>query len=165
MVVVLTIVGELKGLVVILVAKELDHSLKGVFGRGGDAELIGLDRNLDLGLQILNVLVDLLSESLVDSLDDMTDKTNRTTGRGLRVAPGDALDVDAALEKLAVKDIEDLTGHKVGGSADRKGLILLGKVDASTGVLKIVALRELAGSLLVCVVDLLHVDLGNDIEA
>ena len=48
---------------------------------------------------------------------------------------------------------------------DRKELVALRKLDSGAGILQVIALGNLARSLLEGIIDLLHVDLGHDVEA
>ena len=162
---ILAVVGELKRLAVVLVAQELDHSLQRVLRSRGNTQLIGLDGHLDLELLVLDVLVDLLGGRLVDTLDDMAEHAHGTARCRLRSIPRDSLEVDAALDELGAQHVDNLFGDKVGRGVDRKELVALRKLDRGAGILKVIALGNLARGLLEGVVDLLHVDLGHDVEA
>ena len=162
---ILAVVGELQRLAVVLVAQELDNGLQRVLRSRGNTQLLGLDGHLDLELLILDVLVDLLGGRLVDTLDDMAEHAHGAARCRLRSIPRDSLEVDAALDELGAQDIDDLLGDKVGRGVDRKELVALRKLDRGAGILQVIALGNLARGLLEGVVDLLHVDLGHDVEA
>lgn len=80
-------------------------------------------------------------------------------------ASHESLEVDAALDELGAHHVDNLLGDKVGRGVDRKELVALRKLDRGTGILQVIALGNLARGLLEGVVDLLHVDLGHDVEA
>ena len=162
---ILAVVGELQRLAVVLVAQELDHGLQRVLRSRGNTQLVGLDSHLDLELLVLDVLVDLLGGRLVDTLDDMAEHAHGATRCRLRSIPRDSLEVDAALDELGAQHLDNLLGDKVGRGVDRKELVALRKLDRGAGILKVIALGNLARGLLEGVVDLLHVDLGHDVEA
>ena len=83
----------------------------------------------------------------------------------LRSIPRDSLEVHAALDELAADDVDDLRGHEIGRRGHRQGAGAFVQGDLGARVLQIVALGELLSGLLEGVVDLLHVDLGHDVEA
>ena len=114
---------------------------------------------------ILDVLVDLLGGRLVDTLDDMAEHAHGAARCRLWSIPRDSLEVDAALDELGAQHVDNLFGDKVGRGVDRKELVALRKLDRGAGILKVIALGNLARGLLKGVVDLLHVDLGHDVEA
>jgi hypothetical protein len=162
---ILAVVGELQRLAVVLVAQELNHGLQRVLRSRGNTQLVGLDGHLDLELLVLDVLVDLLGGRLVDTLDDMAEHAHGAARCRLRSIPRDSLEVDAALDELGAQDIDDLLGDKVSRGVDRKELVALRKLNGGARILKVIALGNLARGLLEGVVDLLHVDLGHDVEA
>ena len=162
---ILAVVGELQRLAVVLVAQELNHGLQRVLRSRGNTQFVGLDGHLDLELLILDVLVDLLGGRLVDTLDDMAEHAHGAARCRLRSIPRDSLEVDAALDELGAQHVNNLFGDKVGRGVDRKELVALRKLDRGAGILKVIALGNLARGLLEGVVDLLHVDLGHDVEA
>ena len=162
---ILAVVGELQRLAVVLVAQELDHGLQRVLRSRGNTQFVGLDGHLDLELLVLDVLVDLLGGRLVDTLDDMAEHAHGAARRRLRSIPRDSLEVDAALDELGAQHVDNLFGDKVGRGVDRKELVALRKLDRGARILKVIALGNLARGLLEGVVDLLHVDLGHDVEA
>ena len=114
---------------------------------------------------VLDVLVDLLGGRLVDTLDDMAEHAHGAARCRLRSIPRNSLEVDAALDELGAQDIDDLLGDKVGRGVDRKELVALRKLNRGAGILQVIALGNLARGLLEGVVDLLHIDLGHDVEA
>ena len=126
---ILTIVGELKRLTIVLIAQKADDLLEGILRGARDAKFIGLNGDLDLELLVLDVFVDLLGSRLVDSLDDMADETDGATGSRLGIIPLDRLDVDAALNELARKHIDDLSSDEIRWCVERKELVGLGKLD------------------------------------
>ena len=162
---ILAVVGELQRLAVVLVAQELDHGLQRVLRSRGNTQLVGLDGHLNLELLILDVLIDLLGGRLVNALDDMAEHAHGAARCRLRSIPRDSLEVDAALDELGAQHVDNLLGDKVGRGVDRKELVALRKLDRGAGILQVIALGNLARGLLEGVVDLLHVDLGHDVEA
>ena len=81
------------------------------------------------------------------------------------VAKGDGRQVDLAADETRLEDVDDLGGNELGGCLHGHDALGLVELDGGVGVLEVVALHELLGRLLVGVVDLLHVDFGNDVEA
>ena len=73
--------------------------------------------------------------------------------------------IKEALDELGAQHVDNLFGDKVGRGVNRKELVALRKLDRSAGILKVIALGNLARGLLKGIVDLLHVDLGHDVEA
>ena len=114
---------------------------------------------------ILDVLIDLLGGRLVNALDDMAEHAHGTARSRLRRVPRDSLKIDAALDELRAQHVNDLLGDKIGRGIDRKELVALRKLDGGAGVLEVIALRDLACGLLEGVIDLLHIDLGHNVEA
>ena len=162
---ILAVVGELQRLAVVLVAQELDYGLQRILRSRGNTQLVGLDGHLDLELLVLDVLVDLLGGRLVDTLDNMAEHAHGAARCRLRSIPRDSLEVNAALDELGTQHVDNLLRDKVSRGADRKELVALRKLDRGAGILKVIALGNLARGLLKGVIDLLHVDLGHDVEA
>ena len=123
------------------------------------------DLGLDLELEVSDVLGDLLGALLVDPLDDVADDAYRVTRRCDGLVPTHALEVHLALDEPAVQGVDDLVGNELGRRAHRDGGIGLGKLDARARALEVIALGELAGRLLDRVVNLQHVNRGDDVEA
>ena len=73
--------------------------------------------------------------------------------------------LSAALDELGAQDVAHLGRHELGRGGDLEDALLLGELEGGARPLEVVALRELARRLLARVVDLLHVDDGDDVEA
>ena len=120
---------------------------------------------LILSFWSLMSLLIFLAVALVDTLDDMAEHAHGAARCRLRSIPRDGLEVDAALDELGAQHVDNLLGDKVGRGVDRKELVALRKLDRGAGILKVIALGNLARGLLKGIIDLLHVDLGHDVEA
>jgi hypothetical protein len=92
--------------------------------------------------------------------------TRTVPPRGLlRRVPADGLEVDPPLHEPSVQHVDDLRGDELGRSRDRYGAVGLRERDGCPGALEVIALGEFPRGLLVGVVDLLHVDRGDHVEA
>ena len=137
----LAVVGELKRLAVVLISQERDNLLKGIFGSGAHAQLIGLDNDLALELERLDILVDLLGGILVDAVDDAAEDAHRAARGSDGSVPAYRLDVDAALDQLGIEDISDLSSNEISRRRNGNRPLGLGERDLRSGILEIVALR------------------------
>src|SRR5687767_4494748 len=146
----------------ILVPQQGDDLLQIIARLAGDADLVLVDRGLDLQLRVLDQAHDLLGLLDGDPLLE-GDLLPQLVARRLLDGPvGEPLQRDAALVQLRLQDVRHrLQLHLVGGEQRDVGLLELHLV---LGALEIVARLDLPPRLVERVGDLLHVDLADDIE-
>ncbi len=142
-----------------------DDLLQGVARSRGNTQLIALDGDLALELRASNVLRDFARGFLVDTFDNLGSATNALAGGGHDVAPFHSGKIDAALDELAANDVDNLFGDEFRGSGDGQFAAALVEGDFRTGVFVVLALGDFTFRLAIRIIDFLHVDGGNNVEA
>ena len=161
----IAVVGELQRNAVVLLAQEGDDLLQVVAFGAAHAQLVALYLNLYLELLGLDVLGDALGDILLDTLLDDAHGADHPAGGVLGRAPFDGLEVDLALDEVRVEHVDDLAAHEVARGEHGDGLGSLVEIDLRSGILEVITLLETLLGVVEGVLDLLHVGLGDDVEA
>src|SRR4029077_14287154 len=154
-------VRELQRHVELRCAQQDNRCLQVIALLAADAHLIALNARLPLELGVLHQARDFAAGVGIDTLPQHHFLL-RTRERGARLPDLQAREIDAALGKPQLEDLEHLPQLKIHLRLQRDGEIL--ELEARAGVLEIEALRELAVRLVDGVGDLVGIDLGDRIE-
>src|SRR5258707_9365156 len=127
-----------------------------------DAQLVALDRHLDLELAVLDLAHQALGELLVDALLEQHGLANRVARRLLGRLELERGGVDLAPRQMRLQELVHLLQLEVVVGEHRHGALLA--LDRAVAALEVEARRDLAAHPGERVVDLGEVELGDDVE-
>jgi hypothetical protein len=154
---------NLDGEVEVLALEQSDDRLQVVLLLGRDPELVPLDLRLDAFRPLIaDDLRDLLRVVLRDALFQRDGQPVLLAGQ-LRVAGVQYLERDTALDQLVLEHVQDRLGPLLAVGADLHPVVAR-PGDRRADVAEVEPGADLLARLVQCVVDLLPVELGHDVE-
>src|SRR3989338_2984275 len=141
-----------------------DDRLQIILVTTGHSHLIVHDLSLDLQLLIFDHGYDPFCIFLFDSYTELYSLTDGAPGSRFRGVVLERFQVNSALDKFGLQDIDRALQVKIIGCGYSDHLFLLVEVDRRVQSLQIVSLSDFISGLVDGVVDLLKVNVGDDIE-